>query len=182
MICLYGTQNTTCASSNTIQLLMQANSNSLEWYAFIIMTINYVTNKHVQLLGLAIYNAIILDIRLPVSVYRTLLGKSLSFDDLNESAVSLARSLRSLLSYEHDDLEQRFVLSYHTDVEFFGITHHLQLAPTPIPVTQHNKQQFVDEIVRTLLHDSVRWQLDAFQQGFRIVCDGPILKVCVNIL
>ena len=51
-------------------------------------------------LGLAIYNAVLLDFPLPLVLYRKLLGQPTSLRDLEDMDPTLGRSLRSLLTYE----------------------------------------------------------------------------------
>ncbi len=51
-------------------------------------------------LGLAIYNAVLLDFPLPAALYRKLLGQAPGLRDLAEMSPTLGRSLRALLDYQ----------------------------------------------------------------------------------
>ena len=51
-------------------------------------------------LGLAIYNAVLLDFPLPLALYRKLLGQGTGLRDLEEMEPTLGRSLRLLLNYQ----------------------------------------------------------------------------------
>jgi len=42
------------------------------------------------------------------------------------------------------------------------------------PVTDDNKQRYVDLYVRHLLETSIQRQFDAFQRGFKRVCPPPL--------
>lgn len=51
-------------------------------------------------LGLAIYNAVLLDFPLPQALYRKLLGQGCTLRDLADMDPTLGRSLGQLLAYE----------------------------------------------------------------------------------
>ncbi len=51
-------------------------------------------------LGLAIYNAVLLDFPLPLALYRKLLGQPAGLRDLQDMDPTLGKSLRQLLEYE----------------------------------------------------------------------------------
>ncbi|KAK2149458.1 hypothetical protein LSH36_451g01060 [Paralvinella palmiformis] len=95
-------------------------------------------------LGLAIYNSVILDIHFPMVVYRKLMGKLGTFEDLKDSHVTLAKGLMELLEYDGDVEEmfmQTFCVSY-TDVFGSTITQQLKTNGDRIPVTNDNRQNF----------------------------------------
>ena len=51
-------------------------------------------------LGLAIYNAVLLDFPLPAALYRKLLGQAPGLRDLAEMSPTLGKSLQALLDYQ----------------------------------------------------------------------------------
>ena len=51
-------------------------------------------------LGLAIYNAVLLDFPLPLALYRKLIGQSCTLRDLQDMEPTLGKSLTSLLQFE----------------------------------------------------------------------------------
>lgn len=52
------------------------------------------------ILGLAIYNRVLLDFPLPLALYKKLLSQSVGLRDLEEMQPMLGRSLRQLMQYE----------------------------------------------------------------------------------
>ena len=69
------------------------------------------------LLGLAIYNGIILDVHFPLVVYKKLLGYKVSLHDLSDIQPTLCKGLQQLLLYDGDveiDFDQRFDVSGET--------------------------------------------------------------------
>ena len=63
------------------------------------------------LLGLAIYNGIILDVHFPLVIYKKLQGEMLSLQDLMNIQPSLAKSLQQLLDFE-GDVEDTFCYTF----------------------------------------------------------------------
>ena len=64
-----------------------------------------------QVLGLAVYNAVLLDFPLPLALYRKLLGQPPGLRDLEEMEPALGRSLRALLDYDGPgDVEDVFCM------------------------------------------------------------------------
>ena len=63
------------------------------------------------LLGIAIYNGIILDLHFPPVVYKKLQGFKTNLNDLKDVEPSLARSLQSLLEYD-GDVENTFCYTF----------------------------------------------------------------------
>ncbi|KAK0064842.1 ubiquitin-protein ligase E3A [Biomphalaria pfeifferi] len=131
------------------------------------------------LLGLAIYNSCILDIHFPMVVYRKLMGKKGTFLDLYDVDPVLMSSLKEMLEYSKDDFEdvfdQVFRIGYH---DVFGNSHTYDLKENgdSIPVTQENKQDFVDLYCDYLLNKSIDQQFRAFKRGFLMVTSESPLK------
>jgi len=93
-------------------------------------------------LGLAIYNSTILDIRLPLACYKKLLGVCCGMEDLRVLKPSVANSLEKLLSYEGDDFEDVFCLDFVGEIEAYGQIQTVELVPggSKKAVTKSNRQ------------------------------------------
>ena len=63
------------------------------------------------LLGLAIYNGVILDVRFPRVIYKKLQGEKLDLQDLMSVQPSLTKSLMQLLEFD-GDVENTFCYSF----------------------------------------------------------------------
>lgn len=130
-------------------------------------------------LGLAIYNNVILDIHFPMVVYRKLLGKLGTFEDLKFSHPSLAAGLQDFLRYEGDvadAFEQPFCIGVK-DVFGSAHTHNLKESGDQIIVTNETRKEFVDLYSDFLLNKSVEKQFRAFQRGFQMVTDESPIKM-----
>ena len=76
------------------------------------------------LLGLAIYNGIILDVHFPLLVYKKLLGHKVVLQDLKDIQATLASGLEQLLRYPGDvaeDFCQTFEVNYFFYVKTFSL-------------------------------------------------------------
>ncbi|XP_037037747.1 ubiquitin-protein ligase E3A isoform X1 [Bradysia coprophila] len=131
-------------------------------------------------LGLAIYNNIILAVNFPMVVYRKLMGCRGSFADLEDFNPAVSNSLKSMLTYQEADMEdvftQTFEISYK-DVFGNTMTHDLKPNGSEIFVNQDNKQEFVDLYTDYLLNVSVEKQFKAFKRGFQMVTDESPLHL-----
>lgn len=95
------------------------------------------------MLGLAIYNNIILAVNFPMVVYRKLMGIKGSFADLADWNPVLHKGLQDILDYDADDIEDVFMQTFQISYQdVFGniLTHDLKENGDKIFVNQTNKQ------------------------------------------
>lgn len=151
------------------------------------------------LLGLAIYNSTILDVALPPFAFRKLLAAAptsatnstnvssitgtkgqmtYTVADLAEFRPVLAAGLQQLLDFD-GDVETTYCRDFVAPVEIYGTTKNVPLISNGegTPVTNANRQQFVDAYVRYLLDTSVTRQFEPFKRGFFTVCAGNALSL-----
>ncbi|CAN7998182.1 unnamed protein product [Ixodes hexagonus] len=130
------------------------------------------------ILGLAIYNNVILDVHFPMVVYRKLMGRKGTFYDLKDWNPTLASSLQQLLDYKGEDMEETFMQSFRISYQdVFGsvLSHDLRENADSVLVNQENKWEFVDLYADFLLNKSVEKQFRAFRRGFLLVTeDSPL--------
>ncbi|XP_045533813.1 ubiquitin-protein ligase E3A [Papilio machaon] len=130
-------------------------------------------------LGLAIYNNIILAVNFPMVVYRKLMGRKGSFEDLADWNPSLYNGLKDMLDYCGDDLEEVYYQTFricYKDVFGNNLFHDLKDEGDSLFVTQANKREFVDLYADFLLNKSVETQFRAFRRGFVMVTDESPLS------
>jgi len=135
------------------------------------------------LIGVGIYNSIILDIPFPMVVYKRLKGgvaqqAPLTVQDLCEVDPRLGKSLGDMLAFE-GDIAATFCASFEVAVEEWGEwkTHELVPGGSDIPVTNANVGEYVAGYVQWVLVDSIKAQFDAFASGFMKVCGGQALEM-----
>lgn len=93
-------------------------------------------------LGLAIYNNVILAVNFPMVLYRKLMGKRGSFEDLQDWNPVLYNSLKQLLEYNEQDMEEVFMQTFRISYkDVFGSIIHYDLKENGdcVNVTQENK-------------------------------------------
>lgn len=108
------------------------------------------------LMGLAVYNSIILDLNFPTACYKKLLSPPVvpsnmdtsnvgnckfTLEDLSEVMPDVVVGLRELLAYE-GNVEEDFLMHFEASVEEFGEvkTHVLKETGEHIAVTNENRQ------------------------------------------
>uniref|UniRef100_A0A671RAQ3 Probable E3 ubiquitin-protein ligase HERC4 n=1 Tax=Sinocyclocheilus anshuiensis TaxID=1608454 RepID=A0A671RAQ3_9TELE len=122
--------------------------------------------------GLAIYNLTIVELNFPLALYKKLLKKTPTLEDLKELMPDVGRSLQQLLDYTEDDLEETFCLNFTVRTRYFicdlnGFCHVFNLS----------RQEFVNAYVVYKFNTSVAPQFSAFYAGFHKVCGGKVLEL-----
>jgi ubiquitin-protein ligase E3 A/E3 ubiquitin-protein ligase HERC4 len=129
------------------------------------------------LVGLAVYNSVLLDVNFPPAVYRKLLGLPLGLEDMVDEEVK--SGLQQLLDYEGDDVEDIFCLTFDVNWMDLGVEKRRELKPggSNIPVTSANKEEYVLLYVKWILVDSIYPQYEAFEAGFMKVMENSSLDL-----
>ncbi|XP_055535236.1 ubiquitin-protein ligase E3A isoform X1 [Wyeomyia smithii] len=131
-------------------------------------------------LGLAIYNNIILAVNFPMVVYRKLMGMKGSYADLFDWNPILYNSLKSMLDHQENDMEETFMQTFkicYKDVFGNALDHELKTDGDKIFVNQDNKHEFVELYTDFLLNQSIEKQFKAFKRGFQMVTDESPLHL-----
>ncbi|KAG0325772.1 hypothetical protein BG004_003118, partial [Podila humilis] len=131
------------------------------------------------LVGLALYNGVILGVRFPSVVYRKLLGWEINLDAFIESFPDLGNGLEQMLTWSDGDVYDIFLRSYEISYEHLGQVTTIPLIPDgeDIPVTNENRHSYVDAYVDHYASKHVEREFRAFQQGFEKICGGETLKL-----
>jgi ubiquitin-protein ligase E3 A len=122
------------------------------------------------LLGLAVYNDILLDIHLPKVMFKKLLNaKTFELSDVMSVDPLLHEGLVKLLGFEPpEDVEDIFCRTFEVEWEEYGAVRKHNLIPSgsTIPVTGDNRIEYVQLLVNWMLVDSIRDQFDDLYIGF----------------
>lgn len=131
------------------------------------------------LLGLALYNGVLLDIHFPMVFFKKLLNQPVTLDDLASFDPLLYKGLKQLLEFEPiEDIEQVFCRTFEVEWDEYGKTKKHELIPngSNIAVTGLNRDLYVDRIVTWYLQEHIRPQFDALRTGFsRIMPPSSLL-------
>lgn len=131
------------------------------------------------ILGLAIYNGHILDLHLPLAVYKKLLGREVALEDFAQIDPQVAKSLKAILNYQNEDISEVMGLTFIVEYESWGAKVCEELIPggKDILITQSNKQEYVDMFVDFMMNISVSKWFSSFKKGFINCCGGEILNI-----
>lgn len=125
------------------------------------------------LLGMAIYNSVILDIRFPSIVYDKLLANDVdgyvpcSIDNLVDVQPDVAKSLLGMLEFE-GNVEEVYCRNFVASYENFGAVVEVPLKEggESIPVTNANCGEFVELYVDWFFNKSIEDKFASFKKGF----------------
>lgn len=122
-----------------------------------------------KLVGLAMYNSVLLDIPFPRFVYKRLLGKSVGLEDLQEIDPALYSSLSWILNESTPAEWSSLALDWTCEIEGRVWT----LGSGPLAWT--NREAYVSAYVERVLIDGIQGPFDEFRKGFYTACPSPML-------
>jgi len=131
-------------------------------------------------LGLAIYNGIILDVHFPLVVYKKLRGQAIELSDLAELDIGLYEGLKQLQVYKNNDIEDIFDLNFEISYENYDgakKTHSLIPNGKDVTVTLANRDQYIAFYLEYLFTSSVVRQFESFRNGFFDVCSANAISL-----
>ncbi|CAM1307289.1 HECTD2 (predicted) [Pycnogonum litorale] len=143
------------------------------------------------LMGLAVYNSIILDLHFPSICYRKLLSPPViprdmdystvglcdpTLDDLAEIMPEVTHGLKDLLTYE-GNVEEDLCLTFQASVDEFGMvkTHLLKPKGDKVYVTNDSREEYVNSYMELILNKAIYEPFKAFYLGFHSVCASNAL-------
>jgi len=129
-----------------------------------------------RIIGKALYEGRVLDCHFSRAVYRRILGKSVAFKDMESLDLDYYKSLDWIL---HNDITDVTFETFSVDLDRFGVTETVDLIENGrnIPVTEDNKQKYVQLVVEHRLIKSVEKQLEDFLQGFHEIIPQELISI-----
>ncbi|KAJ3097588.1 hypothetical protein HDU96_000336 [Phlyctochytrium bullatum] len=131
-------------------------------------------------IGLALYNGVILGINFPRILYKKLLDEEITLEDIKLAFPALGKGLQQLLDWSDGDVGDIFMRSFEISYDVYGQVKTFPLVENgdEILVTNENRQEYVHLYIKHLVNESVKRQFAAFRRGFYRVCGGRALKMC----
>lgn len=130
-----------------------------------------------RVVGLAIFHRRFLDAFFIGALYKMVLGKPVSLSDMEGVDADFHRSLQWMLDNDISDgiLEQTF----STEDERFGVLTTEDLIPNGrnIEVTNENKKEYVDLMVKWRIEKRIAEQFQAFKEGFHELIPQDLINV-----
>ncbi|KAJ4318971.1 NEDD4 E3 ubiquitin-protein ligase [Fusarium piperis] len=130
-----------------------------------------------RVVGLAIFHRRFLDAFFIGALYKMMLGKAVALADMEGVDADFHRSLQWMLDNDISDgiLEQTF----STEDERFGVMTTEDLIPNGrnIDVTNENKKEYVDLMVKWRIERRIAEQFQAFKEGFQELIPQDLINV-----
>ena len=129
--------------------------------------------------GLAIYNNIILDVKFPLAVYKKLLGKKSTLEDLKEIDPELYNSLVFIKNCNDPNLKEQLEEDFTVIDDKFGEKINVLLKPDgdKIMVDINNKDEYIDLYIDWYFNKSINEVFASFEKGFYRVFSKDLSKI-----
>lgn len=128
------------------------------------------------ILGLAVYNSTILELKFPPCLYKILVNESVGFEDFKQIYPDTGANLMKLVEYNCSDFEQvfgdmNFEINYK-DVYGEVLSAELITGGSNVPVTSKNKSKYIRKYSQFYLNTGIKAKITSFKQGFENVING----------
>ena len=129
--------------------------------------------------ALAIYNNTILDVKLPICVYKKLLGIKPSLEDLKECDQELYNNLNSILKENNPKLEEELDMNFTVIDDKFGekIIIPLKQDGDKIMVNNENKEEYVKLYLNWYFNISIEEYFKSFEKGFYKIFHKSLINI-----
>lgn len=123
-----------------------------------------------RIIGKALYEGLVLHGHFSRVVYKRILGKPVSIEDMKTHDLEYYKSLLWMLK---NDISDSITETFSIETDRFGVTETVDLKQNGrnIPVTDENKQEYVQLVVEYRLTGSVQEQLEQFVNGTFVTID-----------
>ncbi|KAL4919991.1 hypothetical protein BDW62DRAFT_29548 [Aspergillus aurantiobrunneus] len=129
-----------------------------------------------RIIGKALYEGRVLDCHFSRAVYKCILGRNVSIKDMETLDLDYYKSLLWMLE---NDITDIITETFALETDAFGEKQVIDLIENGrnIPVTQENKEEYVQKVVDYRLVVSVREQLDNFLKGFHEIIPPELISI-----
>ncbi|KAJ5489705.1 hypothetical protein N7539_004595 [Penicillium diatomitis] len=129
-----------------------------------------------RIIGKALYEGRVLDCHFSRAVYKCILGRTVSIKDMETLDLDYYKSLLWMLE---NDITDIITENFAIETDAFGEKQVIDLIPNGrnIPVTQENKEEYIQRVVEYRLVESVREQLDNFLKGFHEIIPPDLISI-----
>ncbi|KAL5009519.1 hypothetical protein ScPMuIL_011824 [Solemya velum] len=130
-----------------------------------------------QMLGLALYHRILLNVYFTRSFYKHILGIPVNYKDVASIDPEYAKNLQWILDHDISQLGLDLTFSVETDV--FGVMQEVELKPggCQIHVTEQNKHEYVQLVTELRMTHAIQPQIDSFLSGFHEFVLQPLVQM-----
>ena len=128
---------------------------------------------------LAIYNNIILDVKFPLTVYKKLLGKKPTLEDMKDCDPELYNNFKFLIDSKDKNLKEELDTNFVVVDDKFGEKLDIPLKPNGenIMVDSENKDEYVELYLDWYFNKSIEEVFNSFEKGFYKVFNRDLCKI-----
>ena len=132
-----------------------------------------------KIFGLAIYNNTILDVKLPIIVYKKLLGMKPTLEDMQECDPELYKTLNYLKTTNDTNIKEELDTNFTVIDDKFGEKLIIPLKENGenIMIDINNKDEYVDLYIDWYFNKSIKEYYDSFEKGFYCALDKNLSKI-----
>jgi E3 ubiquitin-protein ligase HUWE1 len=129
-----------------------------------------------RIIGKALYEGRVLDCHFSRAVYKMILGTTVSLKDMETLDLDYYKSLVWMLE---NDITDIITETFSIESDRFGESQTIDLINNGhnIPVTEENKQEYVQLVVEYRLTGSVKEQLENFLKGFHDIIPAELISI-----
>lgn len=152
------------------------------WFVVYSPDLKFLQNKNLLhlyflfgvVVGLAIFNGVILDLKFPRLFYKKMCNEQVTFADYLELYPETGRNLQKLLDYDREDFADVFSLTFEITIKNEDQFNSIELCNggSKRMVTLKNKHEYVHLWINYYLNVNVNEQFTQFMKGFNKVFDG----------
>ena len=130
-----------------------------------------------RILGLALYHRQLVNVSFTLSFYKHLLGTKVTYKDVASIDPEYAKNLQWILDNDVTDLGLE--LSFLVETDVFGAMEMIELKPNGanIPVTEENKEEYVQLVTELRMTRAIRPQINAFMEGFSHFIPRSLIQI-----
>lgn len=145
--------------------------------------LSHINSEHLRffkfigrIIGKALYEGRVLDCHFSRAVYKRMLGKPVSIKDMESIDLDYYKSLLWMLE---NDITDIITETFSIEREEFGETKIIDLIENgrAVPVTEENKQEYVQRVVEYRMTGAVEEQLENFLQGFHDIVPAELISI-----
>ena len=131
------------------------------------------------ILGLAIFNKIILDVKFPMVIYKKLLGKEIGLEDMKECDIELYNNLKFLIETKDKNIKENIDTNFTVCIDKFGekVIIPLKENGENIMIDYDNKNEYVNLYIDWYFNKSIQEFYESFEKGFYRVFDKNLSKI-----
>ena len=151
-------------------------------YAFHPSSTSYIAGVDVgsyefigKIVGKALFDGYYLDAHFTRAFYKQIIGWKLNYTDFEDYDPEYFKNLKWVIENDPEPLG----LTFTTEIKAFGETKEIELIlnGSQIEVTEQNKMEYVDLLVKNKLSDQVKKQVGEFLRGLYQVVPQCLLKI-----